>query len=195
MPRRLLNIASVVCLVACVALLVLWARSYRAFDRASGRLFGRVSVICVSYAGRMTTTFTDPSYLSWSWPKHDSGPILPHNRTLAEISNGDFSWSDTDVVWPHKGKMGFGWIQHALCPNMPNGETGWGPRGMSARSWAAASAGVMVPHSFGVLIFASLASLPWMRWRFSLRTLFIATTFLAVVLGMIAWLDRAWSGK
>ena len=31
--------------------------------------------------------------------------------------------------------------------------------------------------------------------RFSLRSLFIATTFLAVVLGMIAWLDRAWIGK
>jgi hypothetical protein len=31
------------------------------------------------------------------------------------------------------------------------------------------------------------------RWpcRFTLRNLFIATTFLAIVLGMIAWLDRA----
>jgi hypothetical protein len=27
------------------------------------------------------------------------------------------------------------------------------------------------------------------------RSLFIATTFLGVVLGMIAWLDRAWIGK
>ena len=35
---------------------------------------------------------------------------------------------------------------------------------------------------------------PW-PWRFTLRSLFIATTFLAVVLGMIAWLDRAWIGK
>jgi hypothetical protein len=32
-------------------------------------------------------------------------------------------------------------------------------------------------------------------WRFTLRSLFIAMTFLAVVLGMIAWLDRAWIGK
>jgi hypothetical protein len=31
--------------------------------------------------------------------------------------------------------------------------------------------------------------------RFTLRTLFIVTTFLAIVLGMIAWLDRAWIGK
>jgi hypothetical protein len=36
-----------------------------------------------------------------------------------------------------------------------------------------------------------------LRWplRFNLRSLFIATTFLAVVLGLIAWLDRAWIGK
>ena len=33
------------------------------------------------------------------------------------------------------------------------------------------------------------------HWRFTLRNLFIATTFLAVVLGMIAWLGRAWIGK
>jgi hypothetical protein len=32
-------------------------------------------------------------------------------------------------------------------------------------------------------------------WRFSVRSLFIVTTLLAVVLGMIAWLDRAWIGK
>jgi hypothetical protein len=31
--------------------------------------------------------------------------------------------------------------------------------------------------------------------RFTLRSLFIVTTFLAVVLGMIAWLDRSWIGK
>jgi hypothetical protein len=31
-------------------------------------------------------------------------------------------------------------------------------------------------------------------WRFRLRSLFIVTTFLAIGLGMIAWLDRAWIG-
>jgi hypothetical protein len=32
-------------------------------------------------------------------------------------------------------------------------------------------------------------------WQFNLRSLFIATTFLAAVLGMIAWLDHSWIGK
>jgi hypothetical protein len=36
-----------------------------------------------------------------------------------------------------------------------------------------------------------------LRWplRFTLRSMFVLTTFLSVVLGMIAWLDRAWIGK
>jgi hypothetical protein len=41
---------------------------------------------------------------------------------------------------------------------------------------------------------AMIFHLQW-PWRFTLRSLFIATTFFAVVLGMIAWLDRAWIGK
>ena len=32
--------------------------------------------------------------------------------------------------------------------------------------------------------------LPWMPGRFSLRTLLIATTLVAVVLGLIVWLRR-----
>jgi hypothetical protein len=32
-------------------------------------------------------------------------------------------------------------------------------------------------------------------WRFNLRSLFIVTTFLAIVLGMIACLDHSWIGR
>ena len=41
-----------------------------------------------------------------------------------------------------------------------------------------------------VTLFAALAILPWLswlRWKFSLRTLFIATTLIAVVLGLAVW--------
>ena len=50
---------------------------------------------------------------------------------------------------------------------------------------------------FLLLASGSLAMIFRLRWpwRFTLRSLFIVTTFLAVVLGMIAWLDRAWIGK
>ena len=62
-------------------------------------------------------------------------------------------------------------------------------------SWGAALVGL--PYWFLVLTTGSLAMAFQLRWpiRFNLCSLFIATTLLAVVLGMIAWLDRAWIGK
>jgi hypothetical protein len=55
----------------------------------------------------------------------------------------------------------------------------------------------VVPYWFAVLIAGAFSFALWSRvkYRFSLRSLFIAMTFLAVVLGMTAWLDRAWIGK
>jgi hypothetical protein len=49
---------------------------------------------------------------------------------------------------------------------------------------------VAAPYWFPVAIVATIAVLPWMRelkWRFSLRTLLIATTLVALVLGLIVW--------
>jgi hypothetical protein len=51
----------------------------------------------------------------------------------------------------------------------------------------------VVPHWFLVLLFATIgtyAFTPWLHWHFSLRTLLIATTLLAVVLGVAVWTAR-----
>jgi hypothetical protein len=58
------------------------------------------------------------------------------------------------------------------------------------------SSTMYLPYWFVVLL-CGLAIAFRIRWplRFTLRSLFIVTTVLAVVLGMIAWLDRAWIGK
>ena len=45
---------------------------------------------------------------------------------------------------------------------------------------------VAIYHSISLLC-AALAAAPWLCWRFSLRTLLIATTLVAVVLGVIVW--------
>lgn len=42
-------------------------------------------------------------------------------------------------------------------------------------------------HWIPVLMFAALATAPWIKWRFSLRTLLIATTLVAVLLGAVVW--------
>ena len=52
---------------------------------------------------------------------------------------------------------------------------------------------VMFPiGSLGSAIRSPLPLFPWLRCpRFSLRTLLIATTLVAVVLGIIVWMSRA----
>jgi hypothetical protein len=54
-----------------------------------------------------------------------------------------------------------------------------------------------LPYYYLALVSGSLAMLFRLPFppRFTTRSMFIATAFLAVVLGMIAWLDRAWIGK
>ncbi len=47
---------------------------------------------------------------------------------------------------------------------------------------------VMLPHWFAVVAMATLGISPLLPWRFSLRTLLIATTLVAVGLGLIVWL-------
>ena len=37
---------------------------------------------------------------------------------------------------------------------------------------------------------AAFVPTPWLRWRFSLHTLLITTTLVAVVLGLIVWLNK-----
>src|SRR4051812_1396865 len=45
-------------------------------------------------------------------------------------------------------------------------------------------------HGCLALLFAVLAAGPWLPGRFSLRTLLLATTLVAVVLGLVVWLGR-----
>jgi hypothetical protein len=49
-----------------------------------------------------------------------------------------------------------------------------------------------VSISYWLLILADIiiATAPWLRWRFSLRTLLIATTLVAAVLGLAVWAAR-----
>jgi len=54
---------------------------------------------------------------------------------------------------------------------------------------------VAIPHWFLALLLLGLTYVPWMpwhklRWRFSLRTLLIVTTLVAVMLGIGIWLIR-----
>ena len=176
MRRRLLNIASTVCLLACVALMGMWVRSYRSKDQWGGNVVGDRKVSIASSAGRisLSETVPDDSPSAWrqewefengspeSWWKSANNPLQPRqDRPTVKLIR---------KVPTHFGIGGyFSWIDAQL--NLPY--------------W-------LLVLTSGTL--AMICQLRW-PWRFNLRSLFMATTFLALVLGMSAWLDRAWIGK
>jgi hypothetical protein len=50
-----------------------------------------------------------------------------------------------------------------------------------------ASPGILMPFWIPLLVLGLMAGMPWIAWRFSLRTLLIATTVVAVGLGLIVY--------
>jgi hypothetical protein len=175
MPRRLLNIASIVCLVACVALMGLWVRSYRWCDELSCRFTDRQSFTLTSRPGRLLCTFTQAP--------------TPLKRENSKVS----AWS----LMSSKYGPGF-------QPDIPHDSLGW-KRAILLISNTAKPLPTARPthwalvfsYWFLVLITGWLAMALRLRWpvRFSLRGLFAVTTFLAFVFGMIAWIDMPWIGK
>jgi hypothetical protein len=57
----------------------------------------------------------------------------------------------------------------------------------SINQWGPGDIAFRFPFWFPVVITMALAAAPWLRWRFSLRTLLVATTLVAVGMGF----DRA----
>jgi hypothetical protein len=161
MLRRLLNIASIVCLVLCVALMGMWVRSFWRWDQLHGRLPNGESFNIGTLPGRLVFETNDAPPANWPW--------------------GIF----TQVV-QEKPQM-FRGVEHQY--------SAW-HLGFTAYQLQIGST-LVLPFWFLVLTSGSLGMLLRMSWppQFTLRNLFIATTFPAVVLGMIAWLDRAWIGK
>jgi hypothetical protein len=81
---------------------------------------------------------------------------------------------------------------------LPSPDEAWDIRGAAQRTWnvllahGEELAGVrftVLPYSSLVLLSATFATVPWIRWskRFTLRTLLIATTLVAVILGAIVY--------
>jgi hypothetical protein len=58
------------------------------------------------------------------------------------------------------------------------------------RSATPRGTGVSIPDCCLTLIAGAIAAAPWMPRRFSLRTLLIATTLVAAILGTIVWFSR-----
>ena len=164
MLRRLLNIASIVCLVACVALMGMWVRSHYQHDEVRGRFTGGQCLYVHSVQGRLILSVNPP-----------------FATTLGE-------WSAAIYFGPDKQQSV---VNIPLLSHGIPGSLGFGYY-FDKFNWL-----VAVPFWFLVFASGALAIFFRLSWplRFTLRRMFVVTTFLAVVLGMIGWLDRAWIGK
>jgi hypothetical protein len=164
MLRRLLNIASIVCLVVCVALMAMWVRSYYRYDELQGNYLGVCGFSVGSNQGRVVVEYAATPLSKdedWNW----KGLSFPAD---------DLQQAEVALRLRHTSVLGFSsWRLRTNCQL------------------------TSIPIWFLVLATGWLAMAFRLRWpwRFTVRSMFIATTFLAVVLGIIAWLDRAWIGK
>ena len=61
----------------------------------------------------------------------------------------------------------------------------WGLLGFNGGFWSRWNWVLQVPYWFAVATAVTIAAAPWLHWKFSLRTLQIATTLIAVVLGLV----------
>jgi hypothetical protein len=98
------------------------------------------------------------------------------------------------TVAVREGRAGYLWIKTDFPirtslglsnRTSPVGEAlkGKGPRFL----WEKNSGVIWVPIWLFALVTVLTSAIPWFRWRFTLRTLLIATTLVAIVLGMIVW--------
>lgn len=151
--------------VLCLLMIGLWARSYWYQDMAFIKLSQSAAIGGISFEGGIACGIDAPPGLG-AWFVWQSDSLNSVNPVLLG------AWRS------HKPKSGF----RIIVPR--------------SNSFA-----VAVPHYFAVLLFAAAAILPsYWRWikqgtrliprRFSLRTLLIFTTLVAVVLGVIVWAVR-----
>jgi hypothetical protein len=162
---RYLRIAwTVFCGLACVLLVVVWVRSYWRIDSATMWISGHGQVGALSLKQRLTISYVNESLFSDRWrDRLESQSWRVYSNTIED----EFSGSE---IGAHSG----------LPKNQSFVFQNFGGNGYR----------VVIPHWFLILLGTSFATIPWLRWRFSLRTLLIATTLIAVMLGTIVWLNR-----
>jgi hypothetical protein len=166
-PRlfKYLRIAfSAVCLIACVLLIVLWVRSYWSRQWAYVRMLDNY-VECSTCRGRFGLQILGEHFR----PGERAIKWNAGSKPLA-IDSQYTTFTDT----PMSGFM-TSVRTHRMSGNI------------TLKSWQ-----FVAPCWFMGGLCVAVAGLPWLRWswRFSLRTLLIATTLVAVLLGLIVYSVR-----
>jgi hypothetical protein len=162
MRYRKLRIAwSVVWGVASVLLIALWVRSYWRMDTLElPSPFPSCGAKIESFDGRVRLLIIDDDKSTWKWAIDSCERDLALRWLEAQIKVGEAQYREiSNLRYAHY--INFQGLQR--------------PRLLR----------IHCPYWLWVSFGAFLSFVPWLRWRFSLRTLLIATTLVAVVLGLI----------
>jgi hypothetical protein len=158
--RKLCIAWSVACVVLCLLMIVLWVRSYSVTDGIHS-IHSRGQLAFTSFPGRIRIA-----------------QEFSQDPRLAVMQGTDFTSVPMDDATKivlldkyDKPMLSFLGIKAAWFS--------------SYRTYT-----VVIPDWFLTAVFMFAATAPWIRqlkWRFSFRTLLIAMTLLAVVLGLVVW--------
>jgi hypothetical protein len=158
MRRKLRIVFSAMCGITCLLLVVLWVRRYWWWDTVGWGITAKQGFIVRSVKGAAVL-----EYLDFSGTEIDA--VL-------------FQWRVESTPLPDSNQYPFGGVENTFA-----GFLIW------LRRWGENPFLLCVPYWFLVPLTAGLAVALWGKWalRFSLKTLLIATTLLAVVLGSISY--------
>jgi hypothetical protein len=163
MRFRKLRIAwSATCLIVCVLLIALWVRSYWWIDSAYVRVRGQREFYVGEFRGLLNLM-----------TKNLQGAV-------GSPAGGDWITRHEPAVNTPLYLFGRSDVGAAVFPKFfYNTSADFGTN-------------IGVPIWSALLMAASVAALPWIPWsvHFSLRTLLIATTLAALVLGAVVWAVR-----
>jgi hypothetical protein len=155
--------------VLCVVLIALLVRSYWRCDVATDSFSPALDPITGKMGDDCAWGFTSLRGIF-------GVELLDMSGVAPKLTQRDFSFNTTSAADQHVPMLqsGHGSILGFQWRFLPNGSTAY------------------VPYWFPIMLFATCAATPWMRWskRFSLRTLLIATTLVAVVLGLAVYASR-----
>jgi hypothetical protein len=179
--------------VLTVALCVLWVRSYSYSDQWHIRYWGKQSILLASKSGRIVIV------------AHESLHYVRWTSLQQSYSVDDELSFPTGKIQQYETFGGFGVMNQPAFDTMPADFASRGPFNFEFGPWDAKPGahilvpqslngrGIMMPYWFAVLLLAVsfVVSLRFQRpCQFSLRTMLIATTLVAVVLGLSVWLAR-----
>ena|SRR5438270_10510728 len=161
-------------------------------DRIASMRFRKLRIaFCVTcaIAGLLLIALWLRSY--W-WIDSAIGPLSTNQRFGATSASGwlTFRWNQDPRYFSRWS------VQHTTVEWLEDFKTTAEARGervaISIPSFGFSDGAFQIPHwlFLSPFLLATVAAAPWMRWRFSLRTLLIGTTIIAIVLALAVYATR-----